>query len=380
MTDADVKAMASRMDGTLREVARGRLEALLPSPCVQNHAAFLSHGADGLHCLWFGGSLEGKSDISIWRSTLGDRWGEAVRLSDDPQRSEQNPVQFDAPDGRRLILHTAQEGGNQDACILRMREEGAEPVTLDLPKGTFIRGPIHVRGDGAWLMPLFRCVPRPGERWTGSHDTAALAISADAGKSWREVEVPGSVGCVHMTLVPLGGPRWAAFFRRRQADYVYRTESADDGESWSVPQATDVPNNNASISVIRLSDGRLAMACNPANAAMFPEMRRGSLYDELGAVDARPNATGGCNPIWGVPRAPMSLCFSTDEGRSFEEQIIVEDGSGLCLSNNSIDGKNKEMSYPSLLEGADGTLHLAYTYHRRAIKYVRLSRDWLEGR
>lgn len=380
MPDLSPEDIAARMDGKLHETVSGRWEALLPSECVQNHAAFLSQGPDGLHCLWFGGSLEGKADISIWRSTLNDGvWSDAVRLSDDAGRSEQNPVQFDAPDGRRLILHTAQPGGNQDACILRMREEGHAPVTLDLPPGTFIRAPIHLRADGAWLLPLFRCIPRSGERWTGSHDTAAVAISQDQGQTWREVEVPDSIGCVHMTPVALGDGALAAFFRRRQSDFVYRTVSMDGGERWSVPTPTDVPNNNSSISVITLHDGRIAMACNPANAAMFPDMRRASLYDELEGGDARPNATGGCNPVWGVPRAPMTLCLSDDGGQTFERRITVEDGSGLCLSNNSVDGQNKEMSYPSLIQTGDGTLHLAYTYHRRAIKYVRLSPDWLEA-
>ena len=373
--------IADGMDGVLRATTSGQAEALLPSPCVQNHAAFLSIGPEGLDCLWFGGSLEGKSDISVWKSALrGNQWGPAQQLTDDPDRSEQNPVLFHAPDGRTLLLHTAQPGGNQDACVLRMREPGGAPKELALPKGTFIRAPIIVRGDGAWLLPLFRCIPRPGQRWTGSHDTAALAISDDAGVTWREIEVPASVGCVHMTIVPLGGDRYAAFFRRRQADFVYRTESSDGGESWSVPEATDVPNNNSSISVIRLSDGRIAMACNPTNAEQHPEARRASLYDELGDTDERPNATGGCNPIWGVPRGPMTLCLSGDEGRSFATRITVEDGAGTCLTNNSVDGQNMEMSYPSLLETDDGTLELAYTYHRRAIKHVRLSRDWLETR
>ncbi len=372
------RRIADGMDGRLRPTAPGRSEALLPSPCIQNHAAFLSLGADGLHCLWFGGSLEGKADISIHRSTLaGDGWTSAAQITGDPDRSEQNPVEFDTPDGRRLILHTAQPGGNQDACVVRMRELNGPPTDLPLPAGTFIRGPIHIREDGAWPLPLFRCVPRPGQKWTGSHDSAALAISPDHGKTWREVEVPGSIGCVHMTLVPLGGARYAAFFRRRQADFVHRTETIDGGDSWSVPEPTDVPNNNSSISVIRLADGRIAMACNPANAAMHPDARRASLYDELGAADDRPNATGGCNPIWGVPRAPMTLALSTDEGRSFPTRILVEDGPGTCLANDSLDGRNHEMSYPSLVQSADGTLHLAYTYHRRAIKYVALTPNWL---
>lgn len=367
------------MDGRLREVAPDRTEAFLPSPCAQNHAAFLAPAADGLHCLWFGGSLEGKADISIWRATLrGAMWSEAERLSDDSERSEQNPVQADTPDGRRLVLHTAQPGGNQDACAVRLREGGAVR-DLPLPPGTFVRAPMVFRSDGAWLLPLFRCVSQPGARWTGSHDTAALAISEDGGRGWREVDVPGSLGCVHMTLVPLGGDRLAAFFRRRQADRVYRTESADGGESWSVPEATDVPNNNASISAIRLADGRVALACNPVDAAMHPEARRASLYDELGADDPRPNATGGCAPIWGVPRAPMALCLSEDAGRSFPVRHAIDEAPGACLANDSTSGANTELSYPSLVQTADGALHLAYTYFRRAIKYVRLAPGWLEG-
>lgn len=366
------------MDGRLRRNDSGLYEAFLPSPCVQNHAAFLSFGKDGLRCLWFGGSLEGKADISIWRSALSDsKWSEAERMTNDPDRSEQNPVQFDAPDGRRLILNTAQPGPDQDKCLVRMAEEGGTSRDLPLPLGTFIRGPIHVRDDGAWLLPLFRCVPRPGERWTGSHDTAALAISGDAGITWREVEVPNSIGCVHMTLVPLGKNRIAAFFRRRQSDFVHRSESMDGGESWSAPLPTDIPNNNSSISAIRLADGRVAIACNPANAAMYPEARRASLYDELGEGDARPNAQGGCNPIWGVPRAPMVIAISHDDGRTFPRRVMIEDGPGTCLSNNSVDGANHEMSYPSLIEGPDGDLHLAYTYFRRSIKYVRIPPQWM---
>ena len=111
-----------------------------------------------------------------------------------------------------------------------------------------------------------------------------MATSTDRGETWELVEVPESTGCVHMTLVPLGGARIAAFFRRRQADFVYRTESADGGRTWSVPEATDVPNNNSSIVAIALADGRVALLCNPVNAAQS-EARRESLYDELGEAD-----------------------------------------------------------------------------------------------
>lgn len=384
--------IARNMNGLLQSASPTRKEALLPSPMVQNHAAFLHLLSDGaLVCAWFGGTLEGKSDISIFASVLpkgASQWGPPQRLSFDPAHSEQNPVLFTAPDGRLWLFHTSQPSGNQDECRIRMaeiRRNASDPLTLtaaegrylDLPHGCFVRAPMVVRDDGAWLLPIFRCVQRPGQKWNGSHDTAAVGVSLDQGETWRLEDLGQSIGCVHMSPVSLGEARLAAFFRRRQADWVYRTESLDGGRSWSVPQPTDVPNNNSSIAAMRLGDGRIAMICNPVSAAQSAD-RRSSLYDELGEDDSRPDAdpTGGCVPIWGVPRAPVALCLSEDGGKTFTVRLLIEDGPGTCLSNDSTDGLNKEMSYPWLLEGPDGTMHLAYTYHRRAIKYVRLAPGW----
>ncbi len=387
--------IATVMTGAVKAAGNGRHEAMLASPMIQNHASFLHLADDGaLICAWFGGTLEGKSDISIFASVLAEgssQWGEPQRLSFDPDHSEQNPVLFAAPGGELLLFHTSQPSGNQDECRIRMAEvsrdasnatklAAGEGRYLDLPRGCFVRAPLTVREDGAWLLPIFRCIQRPGQKWNGSHDRAAVGISEDQGKTWRLEDLDQSTGCVHMSPVSIGEQKLAAVFRRRQADFVYRTESADSGRTWSTPQATDVPNNNSSIAAITLKDGRIAMICNPTNAEMSSD-RRASLYDELGEDDDRPDANpdGGCVPIWGVPRAPVSVCISDDGAKSFSLRIVIEDGPGTCMSNNSIDGHNKEMSYPWLLEGPDGSLHIAYTYYRRAIKYVRLAPGWADA-
>ncbi len=383
-----VDVIEKAMTGQLTRVSEGRSEAFLPSPMIQNHAAFLHEAADGaVICAWFGGSLEGKSDIAVRASVLlpgADAWGPVTTLSHDPDHSEQNPVLFAAPDGVLYLLHTSQPAGNQDECRVRMAVVSRDGTAmsaeggryLDLPRGCFIRAPLQVLDDGGWLLPIFRCVQRPGQKWTGSHDVAATAVSKDNGKTWDYAEVPGSVGAVHMCPVPLDGA-FAAFYRRRQADHVHRSESRDGGRSWTAPVATDVPNNNSSVSVIRLAGGEVAMICNPVNGEMS-QARRASLYDELGEDDTRPDAdpSGGCVPVWGVPRAPVALCLSHDGGRTFPQRFLVEQGDGACLSNNSVDGHNRELSYPWLLETSDGCLHLAYTFHRRAIKHVRLASGW----
>ena len=382
--------IAELMSGHLATAGDGRVEAYLPSPVVQNHAAFLSQFEDGtLVCLWFGGTIEGQSDISIYGSTLppgADEWSPAVQLSFDAARSEQNPVLVKALSGRWRLFHTAQPAGNQDECLLRVRDislrdgilTGGEPSTLDLPRGTFVRAGFVRRSDDAWMMPVFRCVSRPGQRWNGSFDTAGVSVSTDDGATWALSEVPESIGSVHMTIVPLDGDTMVAFYRRRQSDFVHRSESVDGGRTWSAPAPTDVPNNNSSINAVGLADGRIALVCNPSSAATSSE-RRLSLYEEIKAGDDRPDATGGCTPIWGVPRAPLTLCISSDDGLTFPVRRIVDDSAGTCLSNNSLDGRNKELSYPFVFEDADGVLHIAYTYFRRAIKYVRLPRGWGDG-
>ncbi len=381
--------IAERMTGRFSD-RPGGCEAILPAQTVQNHAAFLARLPDGaLACAWFGGTLEGKSDISIHAAVLDEdatEWGPASQLTNDPDRSEQNPVLFTAPDGRLWLFNTAQPAGNQDESRVFMRpvtRDGDRLVSgekreTDLPPGTFIRAAPVIRDDGAWMLPLFRCNPRPGVRWTGAHDTAAMSVSLDGGRSWRVEDVPDSLGSVHMTPVPLGNGELAAFYRRRQADAVHRSESRDGGRTWSAPAPTDVPNNNSSICVATLSDGRVALICNPVSAEMSTA-RRASLYDELGETDDRPDAGGGCQPIWGVERAPVTLCLSSDGGKTFPVRHIVEDGPGTCLSNNSLDGRNRELSYPALLPRPDGGLDIAYTYHRRAIKHVRLDKAALDA-
>lgn len=389
MNDISPAAEDMPHDGVLRAhpFAADATVALIPSPCVQNHAANLLELRNGdIACVWFGGTQEGIPDISVWFSRLpkgGTAWSEALKLSDDPTRSEQNPVLFPAPDGRLWLLWTAQINGRQDTSIVRYRiseDDGATwgPIdTLIDEPGTFIRQPIVVRDDGAWLLPVFLCRTTPGVAWVGDDDLAAVKISEDQGKTWRHVDVPDSLGAVHMNIVPLGGTRLAAFFRSRWADHVRVTRSDDGGETWTPVENLVPPNNNSSIQVTRLADGRLAMVHNWSSKLNATE-RRTSLYDEIEdpeagetkaivPEDVRPTA------FWGAPRAPMTLSLSSDDGRTWTARHDLEEGDGYCLSNNSREAKNRELSYPSIIQASDGRIHVAYTWFRKAIKHMAFS-------
>ncbi|MEY5100436.1 MAG: hypothetical protein RJA36_3155 [Pseudomonadota bacterium] len=377
-----------------------RQVADLPSLRVQAHAANLMVLADGtLACVWFGGSMEGRSDICVFMSRLApgsSQWSAPVQLSDDPDRSEQNPILFPTPGGDLWLLHTAQSAGHQDSAVVRRRISrdnglswGPTEDLADLPAGTFVRQPVQVQPDGSWLLPIFRCVPVPGMAWDGSLDDSAVLRSTDQGRSWQRIEVPDSLGCVHMNIVPASDGGLLAFFRSRWADHVYRSRSDDGGLSWQAPQPTSLPNNNSSIQALRLADGRLAMIFNASSAADATG-RRESLYDELDEDDgqapaAASSATGATaapapqrRAFWGAPRAPLTLALSEDDGQTWPWQRNLEVGDGFCMTNNSEQRLNREYSYPSIRQSADGALHLAYTVFRQHIRHARVLPDWIK--
>ncbi|QCO19864.1 glycosyl hydrolase (plasmid) [Azospirillum brasilense] len=384
-----------------------RIDAYLPSPCVQNHAANLALLPNGdLLCAWFGGTQEGIPDVSIHVARLpagGDRWEAPVKLSDDPGRSEQNPVLFPAPDGTLWLMYTAQISGHQDTAIVRCRvsaDQGRSwgPVrTLfeaEGHTGVFIRQPVVVLDNGDWLLPTFLCHGTPGRAWVGDHDTSAVRISSDGGRTWTEHAVSDSTGCVHMNIVPLADGRLAAFYRSRWADHVYRSLSSDGGRSWTAPEPTELPNNNSSIQVTALSDGRLAIVYNHASAADATGRRLG-LYDDIedagedageGTASAASTAEPAAEPpaegrtaFWGAPRAPLTLALSSDGGVTWPLRRDLEVGDGYCMTNNSKEKLNREFSYPAILQTPDGRLRIAFTYFRQAIKYTELPPGWVDA-
>jgi predicted neuraminidase len=389
-------------DGAVKE-AGGTSFAYLPAPTVQSHAANLLTLPDGrLGCVWFGGTQEGVPDISIWFSALepgSSQWSPAEQLTDDSTRSEQNPILFTTPRNELWLLYTAQKAGNQDTAEVRRRvsmDSGRTwgPVETLFPAnqtgGVFVRQLPLVLPSGRWIIPIFRCITTPGEKWVGNSDDSAVMISDDSGASWTEHVLPGSLGCVHMNIQPVADGSLLALFRSRWADSIYEARSTDDGSTWSEPVPTALPNNNSSIQFTALADGRLALVYNHRRAEATTE-RRLSLYDEIDddglaaeqgqVTEPAAVAQGGDGPdsrraFWGTPRSPMTLAISEDSGRSWPIRRNLDVGDGYCLSNNSRDGLNREYSYPSIHQGPDGALNIAYTYFRQAIKYVRVDPQW----
>jgi predicted neuraminidase len=109
---------------------------------------------------------------------------------------------------------------------------------------------------------------------------------------------------------------------------THRSDSEDDGQSWSKAYPIDVPNNNSGLDLTRMHDGTLALVCNPVAGN------------------------------WAA-RTPLSVLFSKDNGESWPERLDIETEPG-------------EFSYPSIIEIEDG-LMISYTWNRRRIAVARIT-------
>ena len=246
--------------------AGGSLYAYLPAPTVQSHAANLLTLPDGrLGCVWFGGTQEGVPDISIWFSTLETGKPHGPRPSSSPT----------TPPARNKTPSSSPPRTTGCGCCTPPKRPGTRtpprsaaasppdsgrtwgPVETLFPAnetgGVFVRQLPVVLPSGRWIIPIFRCITTPGEKWVGNSDDSAVMISDDAGATWSEHVLPGSPGCVHMNIQPVADGSLLALFRSRWADWIYESRSTDGGTTWSEPVPTELPNNNSSIQFTALA-------------------------------------------------------------------------------------------------------------------------------
>ena len=97
-------------------------------------------------------------------------------------------------------------------------------------------------------------------------------------------------------------------------------------------QLTSMPNNNSGTDAVTLKDGRQLLAYNHVKT---PEQeKKGS-------------------------RTPLNIAISED-GKSWDAALILEDS------------QISQYSYPSVIQSADGMVHVVYTWRRERIKYVKI--------
>ena len=299
------------------------------------HGATLCELVDGtLLCAWYGGSREYGLDVSIMGARLApgaDAWSAAAVWADAPERTMGNPVLFPEPDGGRLwLFYVVLYGERWTSGRIHYRHSadggrswgGEQTLTDEL--GQMTRNAIHLRDDGAWLLPLY------DERdWS-----AYVLISLDRGASWRRSNAMRSPsGVIQPALVPAPDGRLLAFLRTGGlGGLVWRSESADGGETWTAPAPTALPNPNAAVDATVTEGGAIVLAFN--------------------------NTPSG--------RTPLNVALSPDGGQTWPHCRAIETAAG-------------EYSYPAIARAQAGLFHVVYTYRRTHIKHVAFNEAWLRA-
>jgi predicted neuraminidase len=354
------------LSSTFQQVEPGLEAAMLPALYASSHAANLVLLKNGdLLCFWFSGTWEGESKVGIVMSRLpkgSQTWQQTMLIDNEEGKSFQNPVGFEDKSGRLWLFHSSQNAneGQANAVVMELWSDDhgktwSKPQVAFSKPGAFTRQPVVVMDDGAWLLPMFY-TPTAGIAKGAETHYSVMEISSDSGKHWRECRVPGSEGLVHPSVVKVGKNAYVGFFRSRFADWVYRATSSD-GCTWTTPEKTELPNNNASIQVTRLKDGHLAIAFNNSSGPEGPKVGK----------------TG--------PRVPLSVALSEDNGVTWTAVRDLERGEAGSNGEKHFPAREgrDEYSYPAIIQIADGKLVVAYTYRRTGIKAVEFREDWIKG-
>lgn len=283
-------------------------------------------------CSWFGGSEEGKKDVTIWSSLLEkDEWSLPKKIAEATEVACWNPVLFTLPSNEILLFYKAGKNPQQWSGLLKRSSDGGKSWSNaeDLPAG--VLGPIKNRplllSDGTLLCGSSM---ESWMRWG-----CWIDLTSDEGKSWSKstpINVDSQLyGIIQPALFFSNERTIRLLARSHKIGYICTSTSVDQGKTWSLAKPTALPNPNSAIDAITLADGRVVLVYNPST-------------DE---------------------RYPLSIAISQDGGETWEMKVTLESKPG-------------EYSYPAIIQTKDGKIHITYTWNRKKIKYVVLDPSLLK--
>jgi predicted neuraminidase len=289
------------------------------------HCATIESRGDTLIAAWYAGAYEKSPDQAIlWSRCQAPAWiwQPAVPLVNTPAMADGNPVLWSAPDGRLWLFFVTIVGQGWDQCKLLAQVSPdsyawRQPQVVREERGWMARARPLSLPDGRTLLPLY------DERdWSGH--VVDLGRAYDGGPLLRRYgHVTAPQGLIQPVIVPLTDGRLRMYLLTGgPGGFIWQSESADGGRTWTYPEPTCLPNPNSGIDALRLHNGWLVMAYNDSKVA----------------------------------RTPLCLAVSEDDGATWQHELCVENGPG-------------EFSYPTLVQDGRANLHLLFTHKRRSIAH-----------
>lgn len=356
-------------------------ELIFPPQTKHVHGSSLVELPNGdFLAAWFYGSGERSADdVKIMGARLKKgqkKWSAPFLLADTPGLPDCNPVLFLNKSGKLFLIWIAVQANRWEHSILRFKTsthyvqagapewnwqdnillkpdasfatETAEKFKQlpDLHRGWSEYAPeydqmiIDAAEDPAkrsigWMTRIKPLFTTNGKivlpLYSDGFNFSLMAISEDDGTSWRPSRPLVGRGPIQPALAQKKDGTIVAYMRDSgdAPARVHTSTSADDGESWTASQKTEIP-NTASVEICTLRDGTWSFLGNDVDDGRYI----------------------------------LSLYLSDDEGKTWKWKTKIE---------NHPKGEGG-YSYPSLIQGKDGLLHMTYSSHKgdteKSIRYV----------
>jgi alpha-L-fucosidase len=297
------------------------------APFPSCHASTLVETDSGMLAAWFGGTNERNPDVCIYTSLLKNGKWETPKLTADGVVGKGrkfpcwNPVLFKTDDGDVVLYYKVGPSPSQWWGMYKTSSDRGVTWSAGAPIPKGFLGPIKNKpirlADGRILNPTSF---EREVRWR-----AYMEITNQDLTEWTKVLIDNNHFNAIQPAILAHPDGVVQILCRSREDHVVQSWSTDGGSTWSPLETTDIPNPNAGIDAVTMDEGLYLLVCNPV--------------------------TDG--------RYRLAVMASAD-GRVWKEIYLLEDHN---------DG---EFSYPAIIKGADGLVHITYTWQRKKIRYVSL--------
>ena len=312
------------------------------------HASTLVETSEGVVAAWYARTGPDQP-TSIWSARFDGRiWSFPRKVADGrvengATHSCWNPVLFQPAGGPVLLFYRVGPSPREWIGVVRVSADGGVTWSEEvrLPKGFL--GPIRTKPvqladkaivmgsstehDG-WVSHVERFVFPDQSRRTPVDTWTRRLADPDAWSKTGPIHRLRDFAAIQPALV-VHEKEVLQLLARTKQGIVSESWSSDGGRTWSPMVSSGLPNPNAGIDALRLSDGRYLIVLNPQAAG----------------------------------RNRLAVWLSND-GLTWQVAMTLEAG-------------EEEFSYPAVIQTADRSIHIAYSWKQRWIKHVQIDPDLL---